>query len=60
MGGAPGVGRRLGALRGRIRVDRAYVLAAGRVVFEGTPQSVQETNVLTEVFLGKIGAPTEQ
>ncbi len=41
-------------------VDRAYVLAAGRVVFEGTPQSVQETNVLTEVFLGKVGTPNEQ
>ena len=35
-------------------VDRAYVLDMGRVVFEGTPQSVQETNILTEVFLGKV------
>ncbi len=35
-------------------VDRAYVLDMGRVVFEGTPQSVLETNILTEVFLGKV------
>ena len=35
-------------------VDRAYVLDMGRVVFEGTPQSVVETNILTEVFLGKV------
>ena len=34
-------------------VDRAYVLDTGRVVFEGTPASVRETNILTEVFLGK-------
>ena len=63
------IGRKLGVtivvvehnIRGALDiVDRAYVLAAGRVVFEGTPQSVQETNVLTEVFLGKVGPPTEQ
>ena len=35
-------------------VDRAYVLDMGRVVFEGTPQSVLETNILTEGFLGKV------
>ena len=35
-------------------VDRAYVLDNGRVVFDGTPQAVQETNILTEVFLGKV------
>lgn len=33
-------------------VDRAYVLEKGRVVFEGTPQSVRETDILTQVFLG--------
>ena len=33
-------------------VDRAYVLDKGRVVFEGTPQSVRETDILTQVFLG--------
>ena len=33
-------------------VDRAYVLDKGRVVFEGTPRSVRETDILTQVFLG--------
>ena len=33
-------------------VDRAYVLDKGLVVFEGTPQSVRETDILTQVFLG--------
>ena len=33
-------------------VDRAYVLDKGRVVFEGTPQTVRETDILTQVFLG--------
>ena len=40
-------------------VDRAYVLDMGRVVFEGTPESVVETNILTEVFLGKVSPATE-
>ena len=40
-------------------VDRAYVLDMGRVVFEGTPQSVVETNILTEVFLGKVSPATQ-
>ena len=35
-------------------VDRAYVLDMGRVAFEGTPQTVRETDILTEVFLGKV------
>lgn len=35
-------------------VNRAYVLDTGRVVFEGTPASVRETNILAEVFLGKV------
>ena len=35
-------------------VDRAYVLDMGRVVHDGTPQSIQETDILTQVFLGKI------
>ncbi len=35
-------------------VDRAYILDTGRVVFEGTPASVRETNILAEVFLGKV------
>ena len=40
-------------------VDRAYVLDMGRVVFEGTPASVVETNILTEVFLGKVSPATQ-
>lgn len=35
-------------------VDRAYVLDRGRVVHDGTPQSVRETDVLTEIFLGRV------
>ena len=35
-------------------VDRAYVLDMGRVVHDGTPQSVRETDILTEVFLGRV------
>ena len=33
-------------------VDRAYVLDKGRVVHSGTPQSIRETDILTQVFLG--------
>ena len=33
-------------------VDRAYVLDRGRVVHDGTPQSVRDTDILTQVFLG--------
>ena len=35
-------------------VDRAYVLNRGRVVHDGTPQSVRETDILTQVFLGRM------
>ena len=35
-------------------VDRAYVLDKGRVVHDGTPESVRETDILTEVFLGRV------
>ena len=35
--------------------DRAYVLHNGRVAHDGTPQTVQETDILTDVFLGKVG-----
>ena len=35
-------------------VDRAYVLNKGRVVHDGTPQSVRETDILTQVFLGRM------
>ena len=34
--------------------DRAYVLDKGRVVHDGTPQSVQDSNILTDVFLGRV------
>lgn len=40
-------------------VDRAYVLDLGRVVHDGTPQSIQETDILTQVFLGKVDAGPE-
>ncbi len=40
-------------------VDRAYVLDLGRVVHDGTPQSIQETDILTQVFLGKIDTGQE-
>ena len=36
--------------------DRAYVLNRGRVAHDGTPQTVRDTGVLAEVFLGKAGA----
>ena len=35
-------------------VDRAYVLDRGRVVHDGTPQSVRDTDILTRVFLGQV------
>ena len=34
--------------------DRAYVLNQGRVVHDGTPSTVQETDILTQVFLGRL------
>ena len=40
-------------------VDRAYVLDLGRIVHDGTPQSVQETDILTQVFLGRVNAGEE-
>ena len=33
-------------------VDRAYVLDKGTLVHNGTPESIQETDILTQVFLG--------
>ena len=33
-------------------VNRAYVLDKGRVVHDGTPQTVRDTDILTRVFLG--------
>ena len=37
-------------------VDRTYVLDKGRVAFTGTPHAIRETDILTQVFLGKSGA----
>ena len=37
-------------------VDRAYVLNKGRIVFTGAPDTIRETDILTQVFLGKSGA----
>lgn len=34
--------------------DRAYVLNNGRIAHAGTPQTVQKTDVLTDVFLGRV------
>ncbi len=33
-------------------VDRAYVLDKGAIVHNGTPQSIRDTDILTQVFLG--------
>jgi branched-chain amino acid transport system ATP-binding protein len=33
---------------------RAYVLDKGRVVHSGSPESVQESDILTRVFLGQV------
>jgi len=34
-------------------VSRAYVLDKGKVVHDGTPKSVRDSDILTKVFLGK-------
>ena len=39
--------------------SRAYILHNGRVAHDGTPQSVQETDILTDVFLGRVGDEEE-
>ena len=41
-------------------VDRAYVLDKGRVVHEGTPESIRETTILTDVFLGRVNPEQEE
>ena len=40
-------------------VDRAYVLDKGRVAFHGDPQSIRDTDILTEVFLGRTDTEDE-
>ena len=34
-------------------VDRGYILDKARVAFEGTPQEIQDSDILTQVFLGR-------
>ena len=34
--------------------DRAYVLNQGRIAHDGTPETVRETDILTDVFLGRV------
>ncbi len=41
-------------------VDRAYVLDKGMVVHEGTPESIRESNILTDVFLGRVNPEREE
>ncbi len=36
--------------------SHVYVLDKGKVAYEGSPQSVQNTDILTQVFLGKVEA----
>ena len=40
--------------------NRAYVLDKGRIAHDGTPQTVRETDILTEVFLGRVNAGAEE
>ena len=40
-------------------VNRGYVLDKGRVVFEGTLNDIRESDILTQVFLGAVGADEE-
>lgn len=35
--------------------SRAYILNNGRLAHDGSPESVRETDILTDVFLGKVG-----
>ena len=40
--------------------SRAYILDKGRLVHSGTPQSVQDTSILNDVFLGRLGVEDEE
>ena len=40
--------------------DRAYVLDKGRVAHEGTPQSIRDSTVLADVFLGTAKQPSTE
>ncbi len=35
-------------------VDRGYILDKARVAFEGTSQEIQDSDILTQVFLGRV------
>ena len=39
--------------------DRGYVLDKGRVVYEGTPDNIRDSDILTRVFLGEVGDDEE-
>ncbi len=48
-------------IRGVLSIaDRGYVLDKGRVVFEGTPDDIRESDILTQVFLGAVGEDEEE
>ncbi len=40
--------------------DRAYVLNQGRIAHDGTPETVRETDILTDVFLGRVDEEAEE
>ena len=40
--------------------DRGYVLDKGRVVYEGTPDNIRDSEILTRVFLGEVGQDDEE
>ncbi len=40
--------------------SRAYILDKGRLVHSGSPQSVQDTSILTDVFLGRLNVGEEE
>jgi branched-chain amino acid transport system ATP-binding protein len=40
--------------------DRGYVLDKGRVVFNGTPDDIRDSDILTQVFLGVVGEDEEE
>ncbi len=39
---------------------RGYVLDKGRVVFEGTPDEIRDSDILTQVFLGAVGEDEDE
>ncbi len=40
--------------------SRAYILDKGRLVYSGTPQSVLETSILNDVFLGRLSMEDDE